>query len=380
MKKFLGMALAISCSAGAATVFAAGGQVLPVGAASPFATDSTQWQATPLSHEKVAGTNERGGTPQANPLRAYPPSCASGGTLPDKPSGAAVSIDLKLLAVKASGYVIEPVKIIVWRIPCSSSGIATRYNPSGGAAGMTLLRVERSAELADQFYYVPLVSVAQGTIEFGKPASYPRLVSEPNTSKVEVLAGTTFNTSMTFVLENSPVANSGYFLFNNAFKLRVDSRPQLGQNGQVVDTDIAAYAAPSAPAPMTLDGYAAAQWTNATLGQGLIVQVTEQYNPDGAMVRQLVYDLLLKDLAGNPFWLVGSAFFPIGATSVTIPASYLDKDLAAQRWGTATFQVKDCNNLEVTYAPDANLPATVPTFSGPTTYNRLFSANGMLCE
>ena len=40
----------------------------------------------------------------------------------------------------------------------------------------------------------------------------------------------------------------------------------------------------------------------------------------------------------------------------------------------------DCNHLDVTYAADEGLPEPIPAFSGLTTYDRLFTANGMSCE
>lgn len=378
MKNRLGLSFAFACGAFAAPAFAADDQMLLPEASAPY-TNIPQWRASRLSNEKVAGNNERGGTPQANPLRAYPPSCGAG-TLPDKPSGEIYSKDVTLLASKAGRAVPEVVKVVVWRIPCSSSGSATRYNPDGTPNGMTFVRIERSAELADQYFFLPVISAAQGTIEFGKPASFPRLVIEPNTLKSEILPGVSFNVSTTFVLDNSTFSGSGYFLFNKAFKLRVDPRNAYIQT-QVVDIDIPAYApAAGAGTPMPFDGYAAAQWTNNELGHGLITQVAEQYDPDGSMKRQLVYDVLLKDLEGNPFWLVGSTVFPLGTTSVTVDATYLDKDLAQKPWGSATFQMKDCGHLEVNYAPNADLAAPVPSFNGVIAYDRLFGANGMLCE
>lgn len=377
MKKWLGLSFALVCGAVAAPVSAADGETLSAKVVAAYKADMDRLQLARSAGTKVIGNNERPGTPQANALRAYPPSCAAG-ALPDKPSGPTYSKDITLLAANTERYLTETVKLTVWRIPCSSSGSPTRYSPDGSPNAMTLVRIDRAADLANQVISLPLLSIAQGSIAFDTAASYPRIVTEPNTLNSDRLAGAFFAPSTTFVLENSPLAGSGYFLFNEAFKLRVNP----GYNGaQIVDIDIPAYT-PSADAstPMPLDGYAAAQWTHADTGHGLIVQVTEQYGADGAMTRQLVYDLLLKDLAGDPLWLIGSAVFPAGATSVTVDASYLGNDLAVAHWGTATFQMKDCGHLEVNYAPDADLPEPVPSFDGTITYDRLFSANGMLCE
>lgn len=380
MKKWLSLTFAFACGAVSAPVFAVDLEALSADVPAVYKAGMEQWRLSRSTNAKVAGNNERPGTPQANKLRAYPPSCAAG-ALPDKPSGTPYTKEVKVLAADSTHYLVETVNVIVWRIPCSSSGSATPYNPTGAPNAMTLVRIERSAELANQYLALPLISASQGSIAFDTPASYPRLVTEANTLNSEVMPGKGLNASTTFVLDNSPLPNSGYFRFNEAFKLRIDPRPQLGQNGQVVDFEIPAYTpGAGADAPMPLDGYAAAQWTNGELGHGLLVQVAEQYNADGSMTRQLVYDLLLKDLDGNPFWLVGNAPFAVGATSLTIDAGYLGPDLASHLWGKATFQLKHCNRLEVTYAPNADLAAPVPSFEGVIVYDRLFSANGMLCE
>jgi hypothetical protein len=379
MKKWLSLTFAFACGAVSTPGFAVEGQTLSADVVAAYRADMQQWQLSRAASTKVTGNNERPGTPQVSKLRAYPPSCAAN-ALPDKPSGPVYSKDVTLLAANTDRYLTETVKVTVWRISCSSSGLPMRYSPNGTPNSMTLLRIDRTADLANQVVSLPLVSIAQGAIAFDTPASYPRLITEPNTLTAEILPGTFFANSATYVLENSPVPNAGYYFLNNAFKLRVNPR----YNGaQVVDFDIPAYT-PTADTypdrPMPLDGYAAAQWTNAELGHGLLVQIAEQYGADGTMTRQLVYDLLLKDLDGNPFWLIGNAPFPLGATSITLDAGYLGANLGLQPWGKATFQLKHCNRLEVTYTPNADLAAPVPSFDGMIVYDRLFSANGMLCE
>ncbi|WP_300615976.1 hypothetical protein [Dokdonella sp.] len=373
MKTILGLTAALACAVSALSASASESRTAFAGFAMPVALPAA-------SGAKVAGNNERGGAPQANPQRSYPPSCASG-TLPDKPSGTVYEKDIVLLAAKGGRPVAENAKVVVWRIPCSSSGQDVAYNDKGAPNSMTLVRFERSAELEDQFYFIPTISVAQGTIEFGKPASYPRVASEPNTRQSDTLPGIGLYASTTYVLENATFKNAGRFNFNKAFKIRIDPRNDYIAAPQAVDIDIPAYTAPAAFS-MPIDGYAAAQWINGEKGHGLLVQVTESdQNPAGAaMPRQLVYDLLLKDLEGNPFWLVGSASVPAGATSITIDAAYLGKDLEQKPWGKATFQLQHCNRLDVAFTPNADLAAPVPSFNGTIAYDRLFSANGMLCE
>ena len=108
--------------------------------------------------------------------------------------------------------------------------------------------------------------------------------------------------------------------------------------------------------------------------------MTEAIGPNNALQRQVVFDLLVEDTNGDPLWLVGNAAFAANARSVEIELGYLANGLQLQPWGTATIEVADCNHLEVTYVPNDGLAEPIPTFSGLTTYDRLFTANGMTCE
>jgi hypothetical protein len=250
------------------------------------------------------------------------------------------------------------------------------------------VRIDRDAANEgnrNHFPTFPIVQASQGSIGFGtagapNPASLVRLASEPNT----VIAETPFDSpifdSTTYVLENYPYTGSGFFKFSDTFTLRID--PQVGGviplDLVIPDYNAAEY--PGAADLLPFDGYAAAQWVNGTLGHGLLVQITEQPQADGSTVRQLVFDLLTKDTHGDPLWLVGNASFLPFATSVTIQTNYLANNLVQVPWGTAKFELEDCNHLDVTFSPLAQLPSPIPVFSGLKTYDRLFSANGMLCE
>jgi hypothetical protein len=161
--------------------------------------------------------------------------------------------------------------------------------------------------------------------------------------------------------------------------------PYTGSNGDIVEFNVAAYLPsegtyPDAFAPLPLDGYSAAQWINLEFNEGLLVQMTEQPQANGSTVRQLVFDLETTDLNGDVFWIVGNAAFTVGQTSITVDANYLGNQLTQIPYGKAKFEVKDCNHLEVTWTPNANLPSPVPSISGLTTYDRLFTPNGMTCE
>ena len=339
------------------------------------------------SAPKAVGTRERPGTPQPNPFRAYPPSCAAH-ALPDKPSGP--SISQRVVLFKTNHFrnvaLTEEVSVTVWRVPCSSSGSATRYSPDGAPNALTLVRIDRDTAFEgnnDLFPTLPFFRIEQGDIEFADN-KLARIPLEPNTVLSEVAYDAPIVVSTTFVLENYALDNYGYFKFNDAFKLKAD--PMLGAIGYVppvftmpaYEPTVANY--PDAFAARPLDGYAAAQWINYELNEGQLLQVTEAIGAGNAMQRQVVFDLLTEDTNGEPLWLVGNAAFPVNARSLEIELGYLVNGLQLQPWGTATIEVADCNHLDVTYAADAGLPDPIPTFNGLTIYDRLFSANGMTCE
>lgn len=337
---------------------------------------------------KVAGTNPRPGTPKANALRAYPPSCAAS-PLPDKPSGPTYSKRVVLYKTNYARSIglTEEVTITVWRVACSSSGATTRYSPAGGNNAMTLVRIDRDAAfegISLAFPVFPFLLIKQGDIEFGDFDSLARSAFEPNTSVSEVAYDSPIVNSTTYVLENFAIQDAGYFLFNQAFKLKADPKLEgIGYTPPVID--VPAYAPtvadyPDAFAARPLDGYAAAQWINAELNEGLLLQVTEAVGSNGALQRQIVFDLLLEDTNGDPLWLVGNAAFLPNDRSLEIELGYLVNGLQLQPWGTATVEVADCNHLDVTYVPNDGLAEPIPTFSGLTTYDRLFTANGMTCE
>ncbi len=338
-----------------------------------------------VASPKVMGTSTYPGTPMANAFRAYPPSCAAD-PLPDASSSLFKRVTMPVYATSSAGGTTENVTITVWRLACSSSGNPTTYNPTGAFNAMTLVRIDRAANASSNVVpRFPQFLVKQGNIDFTTTKSMVRMAVEPNT----VISDTPFDSpvisSTTYVLENYPYDGAGYFTFSDAFTLRIN--PFL--NG-VTPVDIAmdAYVPnqtdyPDAYASLPLDGYAGAQWANTQLNEGLIVQVAEAYDPTHPLRRQLGFDLLTQDLNGDPLWLVGNAAFDSpasGTTSLTIQTNYLGNGLTQKPWGTAKFEMKSCGQMNVTFSPLANLPAPVPSFSGLTTYDRIFSANGMVCE
>jgi hypothetical protein len=233
---------------------------------------------------------------------------------------------------------------------------------------------------------MPFIQVSQGDIGFTtgtgsfNPESLPRIATEPNTVISDVVYNSAIPVSTTYVLENYPYTGSGYFTYSDGFTIRFN--PNVS-GVTPVDIVVPAYTPSSVPGPdntLPFDGYAAAQWYNTDFNEGLLLQVTEQEQSDGSIVRQLVFDLLTQDTNGDPLWLVGNAAFDVGQRVVTVDTIYLGPGLAHLPWGQATFQFPDCNHLSVNFTPDAGLPDPIPSFSGVTTYTRLFTENGMTCE
>jgi len=336
---------------------------------------------------KSQGNNRYPGTPLANEYRAYPPSCAAW-PLPDKASGQTWSARMPLYARSSqSGQTgSEAVTITIWRIACSSSGLLTPYNTDHGFNAMTLMRIDRDAtyEGDTEFYPTfPLLEIKQGGINYGTVASLVRAAAEPNTYVSDGPFDAPIIYSTTYVLENHYGVDALHY-YNYAFKLKVD--PYFSPNGTgAVEFTIPDYSPtqssyPDAYAPLPLDGYAAAQWYNTEFNEGLLVQVAEQLQPNGSTVRQLVFDLLTQDNNGDPLWLVGSAAFPVGATSLSIDTIYLGNNLTHIPYGSVRVSMPDCSRLDVAFTPLANLPPQIPRITGTTTYDRLFSENGMTCE
>lgn len=348
---------------------------------------ATKAKVAATKRVKAMGSDVYPGTPLANEFRAYPPSCAAW-PLPDKASGPTQTARVRLYTRNSAGQVLNPetVTITLWRIACSSSGTETPYNTDGGYNAMTLLRIDRDSANeghTDYFPTFPSLRIQQGSVAYTDAESFVRAATEPNTFTSDFLFDTPVFSSTTYVLENYNFSADYQHYYSYAYKLQVN--PYTGSNGDVAEFNVAAYLPtqgtyPDAFAPLPLDGYSAAQWINVQFNEGLLVQMTEQPQSNGSVVRQLVFDLETTDTNGDVFWIVGNAAFNVGQTSVTVNANYLGNQLAQIPYGTATFTVRDCNHLDVNWTPNANLPAPVPSISGLTTYDRLFTPNGMTCE
>lgn len=341
---------------------------------------------------KAVGNTPTVGTPMVNTYRAYPPSCAAY-PLPDRPSVPAYTGIVAALAnpvISPNGIYFsttESLSITVWRMPCSSSGASVPYNTAGAKNAMTLVRIDRADDASTTTLpMMPLMLVSQGSIDFASAKSYVRLATEPNTVLSDRRYGNPydlFKTSTTYVLENFSNADAGQFNFNAAFALRV-----TGGTGTATDISVPAYSPttdtyPDAFNPIALDGYAAAQYYNPERNEGLIVQVAEGYDGANPRRRQLVLDLLTKDAAGKPFWIIGAAAFdPVagGVRGLDVPVTYLVDNNAALGWGKIHVAMTSCSQMSLAFTPNADLPAGVPSISGTIAYARLLGANGMACE
>jgi hypothetical protein len=363
-------------------------------------------QRAVLSTQAAATTTTSPGSPQANPNRAYPPSCAAY-PLPTAPSGPTYSANVQLPQYDpAYGSVenTETVTVTVWRIACSSSGSVTPYNPAGtGYNAMTLMRIQRSAANEGQTSSYPIfpqgIAVTPATAS-SVPASctssnncyYVRTATEPNTFLEDAAnSATGIVNSTTYVLENY----QGYanFPYNGAFKLWIDSGLEnYGLNG-LTAISVPAYAPtadtyPAAFNPVPIDGYAATNWYDpAHSGEGMMISVVDM--GDNA-TRTFFAAWYTYNSLGLPFWITAQGTMPIGATSTGNIAGYyftnggfagaFGSTATAQQWGTLSFQFQDCNHMQFTYSGQANAATNGPSGNGTRTWIRLASNNGMSCE
>jgi hypothetical protein len=335
---------------------------------------------------KAMGSYTGSGSPFANEYRAYPPSCAAW-PLPDASSGSPVSKRMALYSRDAGGNAVTPetVTVTIWRVPCSSSGSNDNppgppYNTDGLGNAMTFMRIDRDAAnegRTDKFPTFPLLNIKQGNITIDKDASAVRAAAEPNTFVTDGPYDSPILVSTTYALENYNFGADYNHHYSYAFDLVVN--PFIA-NQAATTFSLGDYTG-SGLAAMPLDGYVAAQYYNSARNEGLLIQMGEGYDPANPYRRQVIFDLLTEDLNGAPFWLVGSAAFDnTFPTSLSVPITYLVNGNTTQPWGSATVVLRNCNQLDVTFAPKSGLAAPVPSFSGKVTYSRIFAANGLMCE
>jgi len=346
-----------------------------------------------------------------NVARAYPAGCFSDTQpsvagniepLPVAPSGPLYGGAVTLYAYNtqlANHDSTENVTITIWRVPCSSSGDKTSYNPDGGAVAATLMRIQRSAtnEGATKIYPTfPSVRIAQGSIGFGDAnfRDYVRVVPEPNTVIADSLIDAPVLSSTTYVLENYPYAGASIFAFNQAFQIRFDNGytdSSGNPTGQVVfsvpDYNPTASTYPSASQPLPINGYLSGSWYDPThSGEGILTQV---YDNDGK-TRIFAATWYTFDSAGIPFWLVASGVFNIGATSIpNMAVSYrtgggfagnFTSPAPQQSWGTMSVSFPSCQKMTFSYNGAATAVNGGPAGSGTKTFTRLGSINSLGCQ
>lgn len=342
---------------------------------------------------KAMGDRPLPGTPEANRFRAYPPSCASY-PLPDKASGPTLFTGVvPLYALSAQGAYIENVSVTVWRVACSGGRVGTPYAPNGTPNAITLIRFDRAADVDHKptaYPTLPFIQVSQGNINFDDTTkSHPRVADEPNTVAANVLYGAAMIDSTTYVLENFPNANSSYFFFNQAFKLRIN--PFL-QNVAPINADIPAYAPtqetyPDSFAGMPITGYFATSWFDpAHSGEGMLIDIYPQ--ADGA--RSMFAAWYTFDQAGKPYWIIGQGAFQAGAKSITLQAAYQTgggfagsfdtADLTLHDWGTLQINFPSCDTMRFTFDGQADDQTGAPGGSGEREWKRIADVNGLTCE
>jgi len=331
---------------------------------------------------KTMGSYTGSGSPFANEYRAYPPSCAAW-PLPDASSGSPVSKRMALYSRDAGGNVVTPetVTVTLWRVPCSSSGADNLpYNNDGAGNAMTFIRIDRDAAnegRTDKFPTFPLLNIQQNGLTVNDAASAVRAAPEPNTFVTDGPYDSPILVSTTYVLENYNFGADYNHYYSYAFDLVVN--PFIANQaattfslGDYTGTGLAA---------LPLDGYIAAQYYNSARNEGLLMQMAEAYDSANPYRRQITFDLLTTDKNNAPFWLVGSAAFDnTFPTSLSVPVRYLVNGNTTLPWGSATVVLRNCNQLDVTFAPNGGLASPVPSFSGKITYSRIFAANGLMCE
>ncbi len=349
---------------------------------------------SPASHAEGAKSTEavtatQPGQPRINAVRAYPPSCLAD-PLPDGTSGPLYrnqNVNLAAFEPATGNYVLETVTITIWRVACSSHEF---YNSA------TLMRIQRQSQYeGDQEIYplFPAIRVRQGSIGYGN-SSYPlnliRVANEPNTIISDTLADAPVIYSTTYVLENYPSSQAGLFDFNLAFGIQFNN--QFSSNN-LFTIDVPLYNPTSATYPdaftnLPISGYISTNWYDPTHdGEGLVIQTYE--SPADSSNLTFSFTWFAYDSNGIPFWFFGSTRVPRGARSVTSPMAWRTgggfagsggTPAAPQLWGSVTFSFPTCSTLNLSLAPNAGLPAGVPTGTGSRIWTRLANVNGLPCE
>ncbi len=324
--------------------------------------------------------------PYANPYREYPPSCMAD-PLPTVPSGPVYSKIITLAAYNYEyGWAREDVEVMIWRVPCSSSG----NHPNA----ITLMRIRRADSLDGNFVQYaafPGLSVAQGSVGFDDPDNYdqPRVAEEPNTIVAWTPVDASIFFSTTYVLEAWPLPEAPLFDYTQAFQIRFDNYLPDGPRQFIIN--VPAYRQSNyadATKPLPINGYmSSAYYDPAHSGEGMAIQV---YETPGNGSYMLSFNWYTFGPDGKPFWITGTAGVQPGArTAMASEVGYADNggfagnfgDSADRHpWGSVSFEWPDCNRVIIHFQSRDDLPDDVPQGSGTRHWSRIANVNGLTCE
>lgn len=295
-----------------------------------------------------------------NPARLYPPSCLSY-PLPEEPSGPVVGGSVVMRGVNGQPL---PVDVAFWRVPCSSSKSAFLVTMA-----------------APGDFIIPSFFINQD----GKQWNV-RLTQEPNTrfSYTFFQAG---NFIVTYPAEIGLLQydQQGAPDLNREFSISAI----YGSGQQVIQpTRISAYqsgAYPNVPQLIPLNGrMTGAYFQPGRGGEGILLEVAEAGSTSLVVVSWYTFDA-----EGFPFWLVGSAVYTPGATSVTVQLAgkarggfggqFDPAQLQDLPWGTITLRFPSCNTLNFDFSSTHSTQG-LPVGSGSRSWSRLTSVNGFACE
>lgn len=402
MKALIRVTLALVAAAVVSPSYAAPAKLPPEAAAAHNAAASVIRQHMAQAMLQRAETNAGAGVNaveatgsgprQANPVRAYPPSCLAD-PLPDTPSGGDVdTFTMSLYTRDDNGVALTPetVTVSIWRVACSSSGSLAPYNTDGLQNSALLMRIARTQinnGHTDYFPTFPYLTAQQGSTA----QNLVRAAMEPNTVVSDGPFDAPIYVSTTYVLENYPYTNSGLTLFNYQHNLIID--PVIGGFGtSAVTRTVFDYAPtqstyPAAFQNITIDGYLSSAWYDPGHGgEGLVVEI---YDNPGGTSRTIFAAWYTYDVNGLPFWLVAQGVMGLTANSVAnVPVYYYTgggfagdfTGVDSHNWGTMNISFPDCMTMDFTFngATDASIGG--PSGSGSRTWHRLADINGLNCE
>lgn len=301
--------------------------------------------------------------PVTNPARLYPPSCISA-PLTSTPYGPG-STGIVSLRDLVSGLPIS-TNLFFWRIPCSVSQSA--FVITLGSPVASLLKL-------------PIFKIRQDAKEWTV-----RLAHEPNTrySYAAIHPGGFIATYVVEILDTE-YDSQGAPDLNREFDISVSY-----SDGALLSefTRFDAYQSSSyanVPSLIPINGrMTGAYYQPGKDGEGILLEVAEAGSTSFVVVSWYTFDS-----QGFPFWLVGSAVYNAGDTSVSvnllgksggrIGGQFDPAQLQDLPWGAITLSFPNCSTLDFNFQSNHSIPG-VPVGSGQRTWTRATSINGYACE